>query len=36
MHVDEKLVNNFTMAKYMKEQKGYVSGMFGAPQQQTV
>eukprot|EP01043_Picozoa_sp_COSAG02_P055437 COSAG02_NODE_6425_length_3579_cov_2.059195_1_plen_33_part_00 len=32
MHVDEKLVNNFTMAKYMKEQKGYVSGMFGASQ----
>lgn len=30
MHVDEKLVNNFTMAKYMKDQKGYTSGMFGA------
>ena len=29
MHVDEVLVNNYTMAKYMKEQKGYTSGMFG-------
>ena len=29
MHVDEVLVNNYTMAKYMKEQKGFTSGMFG-------
>ena len=29
MHVDEVLVNNYTMAKYMKAQKGYTSGMFG-------
>eukprot|EP00755_Sulcionema_specki_P035201 Sspe_Gene.2428::Locus_806_Transcript_1_1_Confidence_1.000_Length_1824::g.2428::m.2428/K01137/GNS; N-acetylglucosamine-6-sulfatase len=29
MHVDEVLVNNFTMARYMKEQAGYTVGMFG-------
>ena len=29
MHVDEVLVNNFTVARYLKEKAGYKTGLFG-------